>query len=65
MVVNWAHDQDMPLAGVTAAKTVLMQARDEDWPAAKAVAFLRDEFGGHPSADGIAAAENRRPPGNT
>jgi 6-phosphogluconate dehydrogenase len=47
-VVNWATDEDIPLPVVTAAQTVLMQTRDEDWPAAKAVASLRHGFGGHP-----------------
>jgi 6-phosphogluconate dehydrogenase len=47
-VVSWATDEDIPLPVVTAAQTVLMQTRDQDWPAAKAVALLRHEFGGHP-----------------
>ncbi len=33
---------------VSTAQTALMQSRDADSPAAKAVALLRNQFGAHP-----------------
>lgn len=47
-VVDWALDRDVPLPAVTAAQTALLQYRDRDWPSARAVALLRNQFGGHP-----------------
>lgn len=47
-VLSWALDQDIPSPVTTTAQTVLMQYRDLDSPAAKAVALLRSQFGGHP-----------------
>lgn len=47
-VLSWATDRDIPVPVVTAAQTALLQYRETDWPAAKAVALLRHQFGGHP-----------------
>lgn len=47
-VLNWALDADIPTPVITHAQQALMQFRDLDWPAAKAVALLRNQFGGHP-----------------
>lgn len=47
-VLNWAMDADIPSPVITHAQQQLMQYRDLDWPAAKAVALLRNQFGGHP-----------------
>lgn len=47
-VLNWAMDKDIPTPVVGHAQQALMQYRDLDWMAAKAVALLRNEFGGHP-----------------
>ena len=47
-VTTWATDRDIPLPVVTAAQTTLMQTRDRDWPAARALALLRHAFGEHP-----------------
>jgi 6-phosphogluconate dehydrogenase len=47
-VLNWALQQDIPTPAVSVAQTALMQYRDTDWPAAKAVALLRNQYGGHP-----------------
>ena len=47
-VLNWALDADIPTPVVAHAQQQLMQYRDLDWPAAKAVALLRNQFGGHP-----------------
>jgi 6-phosphogluconate dehydrogenase len=47
-VVNWATDNDIPAPVVNLAQQALLQYRDLDWPAAKAVALLRNQFGGHP-----------------
>jgi len=47
-VLNWALDQDIPTPVIGYAQQALMQYRDLDWPAAKAVALLRHGFGGHP-----------------
>lgn len=43
-VLNWANDHD-----VTAlSQAALPQYRDLGWPTAKAVALLRNQYGGHP-----------------
>jgi len=47
-VLDWALQQDIPAPAVSVAQTALMQYRDRDWPAAKAVALLRNQYGGHP-----------------
>lgn len=47
-VLNWALDADIPTPVIAHAQQQLMQYRDLDWPAAKAVALLRNQFGGHP-----------------
>ncbi len=47
-VLDWALGQDIPTPVVSASQTALMQYRDLDWPAAKAVALLRNQYGGHP-----------------
>jgi 6-phosphogluconate dehydrogenase len=47
-VLNWAMDADIPSPVIAHAQQQLMQYRDVDWPAAKAVALLRNRFGGHP-----------------
>ncbi len=47
-VLEWALDHDVPVPVVSTAQQMLMAYRDVDWPAAKAVALLRNQFGGHP-----------------
>ena len=47
-VVNWATDLDIPAPVTTIAQQMLMVYRDQESPAAKAVALLRNQFGGHP-----------------
>lgn len=47
-VVGWATDRDIPTPVTALAQQLLMAYRDLDWPAAKAVALLRNQFGGHP-----------------
>lgn len=47
-VLDWSLAQDIPAPAISAAQTALMQYRDLDWPAAKAVALLRNAFGAHP-----------------
>jgi len=47
-VLHWALDRDIPTPVVSDAQQALMEYRDRDWPAAKAVALLRHQFGGHP-----------------
>ena len=47
-VLQWALERDVPVPAVTAAQTALTRSRDVDAPAAKALALLRHEFGGHP-----------------
>ena len=46
-VLDWALNQDIPTPVTSASQTALMQYRDLDWPAAKAVALLRNQYGGH------------------
>lgn len=43
-----ASDHDIPTPVTAMAQQMLMAYRDVDWPAAKAVALLRNQFGGHP-----------------
>lgn len=47
-VLAWALQQDIPTPVISDAQTALMEYRDVDWPAAKAVALLRHGYGGHP-----------------
>jgi 6-phosphogluconate dehydrogenase len=47
-VLTWAMDADIPSPVITQAQQQLQQYRDLEWPAAKAVALLRNQFGGHP-----------------
>lgn len=47
-VVNWATDQDIPAPVTALSQQILMAYRDRDSPTAKAVALLRNQFGGHP-----------------
>ncbi len=47
-VLSWSADRDIPTPVTATAQQQLMAYRDLDWPAAKAVALLRNQFGGHP-----------------
>ncbi|MCS7003622.1 MAG: 6-phosphogluconate dehydrogenase, partial [Dehalococcoidia bacterium] len=47
-VVAWALANDIPTPVTSLAQTCLMQYRNLDSPQAKAVALLRNQFGGHP-----------------
>ncbi len=47
-ILEWATARDVPLPCVSSAQTALMTYRDRDSAAAKAVALLRNAFGGHP-----------------
>jgi 6-phosphogluconate dehydrogenase len=47
-VLDWALEHDIPAPVVSASQIALMQYRDLNWPAAKAVALLRNQYGGHP-----------------
>ena len=47
-VLRWALERDIPTPAVTAAQTALMQSRDRESAAMRALALLRHEFGGHP-----------------
>lgn len=47
-VVNWANNQDIPVPVTALSQVALLQYRDLDWPTAKAVALLRNQYGGHP-----------------
>jgi 6-phosphogluconate dehydrogenase len=47
-VLKWALDRDLPSATISQAQQALMEYRDLDWPAAKAVALLRSAYGEHP-----------------
>ena len=47
-VLNWALEQDIPTPVISDSQQALMEYRDLDWPAAKAVALLRHGYGGHP-----------------
>jgi 6-phosphogluconate dehydrogenase len=57
-VLDWALEQDIPIPVVSASQTALLQYRDLDWPSAKAVALLRNQYGGHP-VHRISARERR------
>ena len=47
-MLAWALEQDIPTPVISDAQAALMEYRDRDWPAAKAVALLRHGYGGHP-----------------
>ncbi len=47
-VLRWAMQQDIPTPVSGLSQQLLMAYRDLDWPAAKAVALLRNQYGGHP-----------------
>jgi 6-phosphogluconate dehydrogenase len=47
-VLQWALERDIPTPVVASAQEVMMEYRDRDWPAAKSVALLRNQYGGHP-----------------
>ncbi len=47
-VLDWALERDVPTPVVSASQTALMQFRNAESAAAKAVALLRNQFGGHP-----------------
>lgn len=47
-VLDWALERDIPLPVVSTSQTALIQSRDVDSPAAKAVALLRNQFGAPP-----------------
>ena len=57
-VLDWALQQDIPTPVTSLAQTALMQYRDKHWPAAKAAALLRNQYGGHP-VHRIPASERR------
>jgi len=46
-VVKWAIDHDIPVSITGMSQQMLMVYRDLDWPAAKSVALLRNQYGGH------------------
>jgi 6-phosphogluconate dehydrogenase len=46
-VVKWAIDNDIPVPVTGMSQQMLMAYRDLDWPAAKSVALLRNQYGGH------------------
>jgi 6-phosphogluconate dehydrogenase len=47
-VVKWAFDRDIPTPVTSTSQQMLMAYRDRNWPAAKAAALLRNQYGGHP-----------------
>jgi 6-phosphogluconate dehydrogenase len=47
-VLEWALDQDIPSPVISQSQQALMDYRDLDSSAAKAVALLRHGYGGHP-----------------
>lgn len=46
-VMRWAMDHDIPTPVTGMSQQMLMAYRDLDWPAAKSVALLRNQYGGH------------------
>jgi 6-phosphogluconate dehydrogenase len=46
-VIRWAMDHDIPTPVTGMSQQMLMAYRDLDWPAAKSVALLRNQYGGH------------------
>jgi 6-phosphogluconate dehydrogenase len=47
-VLHWAIERDIPTPVTSDAQQALMNYRDLSWPTAKAVALLRNQYGGHP-----------------
>ena len=47
-VIDWALSRDIPTPVTAVAQQMLMYYRNVDSPQAKAVALLRNQFGGHP-----------------
>jgi 6-phosphogluconate dehydrogenase len=47
-LVDWGFQTDLPLPVITTAQTALLQYRDSESAQAKAVALLRNQYGGHP-----------------
>ncbi len=47
-VVRWAIENDVPVPVTGMSQQMLMAYRDLEWPAAKSVALLRNQYGGHP-----------------
>jgi 6-phosphogluconate dehydrogenase len=47
-ILGWATEQDIPTPVISLSQQALMQDRDERSVSAKAVALLRNQFGGHP-----------------
>jgi 6-phosphogluconate dehydrogenase len=47
-VLEWAMDRDIPAPVTSQAQEALMAYRDLASPTAKAVALLRNQYGGHP-----------------
>jgi 6-phosphogluconate dehydrogenase len=47
-VLSYALERDVPTPVISESQQALMAYRDDDWPAAKAVALLRHAYGGHP-----------------
>jgi 6-phosphogluconate dehydrogenase len=47
-VLDWALARDIPTPVISGSQQALMEYRDLDWPQAKAVALLRNQYGGHP-----------------
>jgi 6-phosphogluconate dehydrogenase len=47
-VLSWALERDIPIPVIAESQEALMEYRDREWPAAKSVALLRNQYGGHP-----------------
>jgi 6-phosphogluconate dehydrogenase len=47
-LVQWALEQDIPLPVISDSQVALIQDRDASSATAKAVALLRNQYGGHP-----------------
>lgn len=60
-VLEWAQQNDVPVPVVSAAQQALMTSRDRDWPALKAVALLRNQFGGACAPSPGRGGAERRP----
>ncbi|MEE8173908.1 MAG: decarboxylating 6-phosphogluconate dehydrogenase [Dehalococcoidia bacterium] len=62
--VNWLIEEalrmEVPIPVISESVMALFRSRDEDSAAAKAVAVLRHEFGGHPFGRAEAVARERR-----
>jgi 6-phosphogluconate dehydrogenase len=46
-VVRWGIERDIPTPVTGMSQQMLMAYRDLGWPAAKSVALLRNQYGGH------------------